>query len=339
LDFLCCQGVATKLVTEFLLKYSFEQIQPRGWCVVAETPQDKSIIGIARSYVYECFVNGKKSITSYAFLMRVHPHYRRKNLAVMMTTELFYHDLQDSNIDYMSSWVVSDNLSSLAFQDRIKEVGSADHNMPHPDTIGAFRCIGFSLDDFLKEASLTLNQNIEEINLSSYSIECITDSSEQVRITKQFISTRQFTPADLKVLFNSPLNLGTYLIKDKKTGNIAAMFNVWNSGEVRVTFLRDSDFKSDGAILFYNHWIDDTNPNALALFKILVDKAARDMYERSFKFLFLFFPDNLLSYSDVDHKAKINTLWKARVWYVVNQERLDMDSFPGVFYDPRQCLV
>jgi len=170
-------------------------------------------------------------------------------------------------------------------------------------------------------------------------MECITEPTQQLKLARQHIPSRQFTPVDLDVLFNSPLNLGTFVLRDKKTQNIVAMFNVWNSGEVRVTFLRDSDFKSDGAILFYNHWIDDSNPNASDLFKILIEKAAEEMLERSFKFLFLFFPDNILSYPDVEHKAKINILWKARVWYVVNQDRLDMDSFPGVFYDPRQCLI
>jgi len=58
--------------------------------------------------------------------------------------------------------------------------------------------------------------------------------------------------------------------------------------------------------------------------------------------LFCFFPvkSNILSlFQKYEKHASIDISWKARVFYIVNQTKLDTQNYPDVFYDPRECLV
>jgi len=312
-----------------------------------ETSQDEKMVGIARSYVYECIVNGVRCVTSYPFLMRVHPHYRRKNLALWMTTELFYHDMQTADVDYLSSWVIADNVSSIGLQERIAAVGGERAGMPPPDTLGVFRNLGVKLEylqgSFLSSAFEISSSSFASPYENSFTpeIQEINNASEQEKLVTGYLTNRQFIPSDLQVLYSSPLNLGSFVIKDPSTGLPAAFINVWNCGEVRVSFFRESDFRSEGAILFYNHWYDESSPSGLLLFKILIENVAHIMSSKGFKFLFFFFPENLPIFTpELQAKAKINVLWKSRIWYTsLFKPKLDHVNFPSLFYDPRQCLI
>jgi len=333
LDYLCCQGIKTKLVSEFLLKIAFEQIQPRGWCCVAEDTNG-DMVGIARSYVYECMINGKPSPISYAFLIRTHPHYRRRNLAIRLTSQLFSHDVQVADVEYMSSWVVVDNFSSQGLQEKIGIRGSQLHGMSPPDSLKNFRCIGKPINFFSQSSEQSASSVIYKVSLQ-----------DQIEIARSFQTNYQFFPLDIEALFKSPLNLGCYVLKEKvinSSGQIEeqllAYINVWNSGEVRLTMIRETDIRSDGAVLMYNSWHEDSERGQEA-FKKLVEKAAKELSNKGFKFVFTFFSETTPFNSAHATNAQIDTLWQARVWYVVSQEKLDMQAFPNLFYDPRQCLV
>jgi len=337
LDFLCCQGVKTKLVSEFLLKYAFEQIQPRGWCCIVETAKDKQMIGIARSYVYDCLVNGEKSVNAYAFLMRVHPHYRRKNLGIWMTVELYLHDLQTSSVDYCTSWVVADNDSSLVLQEKIAVVGAERIGMDTPDTMGAFRCLGFDMENLKGDF---LSHDCPPNYKSSQLIQFIDKPSDQTKIALELLSNRQFLPLDLTTLYEFPLNLGTFVIRNPQTGLPAAILSVWDSGQVRIAYFKDSTFRSDDAVLLYNHWYDESSPTGLILFKILLEHVIQIMSSKGCPFLYWFFPQDLPILSpDVQSRSRINVLWKARVWYTSTKPKIDQKAYPILFYDPRQCLI
>jgi len=52
-----------------------------------------------------------------------------------------------------------------------------------------------------------------------------------------------------------------------------------------------------------------------------------------------FFPDKLDVFKRYEKYSSIDILWKATVFYVINQTKLDIQTFPNVFYDPRECLV
>jgi len=116
------------------------------------------------------------------------------------------------------------------------------------------------------------------------------------------------------------------------------MLNVWNSGEVRITVIRETDFRSDGAILLYNHWCEHSEKGYEAL-NYLLENVCQILSTEGFKYVFLFFPDKLDLFHRYEKFSSIDILWKARVFYIINQTKLDTQTFPNIFYDPRECLV
>jgi len=335
LDYLCCQGVATKLVTEFLTKYAFEEIQPRGWCCIAED-HSGNMVGIGRSYVYECLVNGKPASASYVFLIRVHPHFRRRNLALWLTTQLFFHDLQVSDIDYMTSWVVVDNFHSLNLQEKIATRAKSLHGMPEPDTLSTYCSIGCPLDELLRDPDFLLTDALlEQLEKDGITFERIRPEDE-VDMAREIHTSTQFLPQDLEALFAAVFNLGTYIMRRGK--EVLAHINTWNSGEIRVSTIRDTNVRSDGSFTAYNPWFQPTAAGARA-FHLLLILLNSEMSQRHFKFVFFFFPEAYDLNRLLLRTAKMNIAWKARIWYVANQTKIDILKYPSIFYDPRQCLM
>lgn len=339
LDFLCCQG-ASKLVSEFLLKYAFEQIQPRGWCCVAEN-QKGDMVGLVRTYIYQCSVNGEPASVSYTFLMRVHPHYRQKNLATFLITQVFLHDVHEADVDYMTSWVISDNGPSLSLQDKIHKEASAKHGMPAPDVIGSFRCIGISIPNMLSLCSTTNSQSTFSFQNSQYTFAKLS-REEQVFYGNKFHSKHQFFPLDLDKLYEQPINVGAYAILEETNGEpeVIALVNVWNNSQVRITYAHDSKFRSEDSVLLHNHWYEDSE-RGRTLFTRLVEMVASSLDADGFKFAFLFFPTfvPLIETKQFEKKADVNVIWNPRVWYVNKPDKLDMQKFGDIFYDPRECLI
>jgi len=337
LDYLCCQGVTTKLVTEFLMKYTFEHIQPRGWCCIAED-QSGNMVGSGRSYVYDCLVNGKSASVSYVFLIRVHPHFRRRNLALWLTTQLFFHDLQVSDIDYMSSWVVVDNVHSITLQDKIAKSGASIHGMPEPDTLSTYLSIGCPLPDILQDQEFKTSEAAQEQLDKEAGIyfEKVRPEDE-VELARHIHAKTQFLPNDLDALFGAQFHVGTYVMRrgDKE---IVAYINVWNSGEIRVSTLRDSNVRSDGSFTAYNPWFEPS-PEGARAFHMMISLINIEMAQQNFKFAFFFFPEDYEMNQKLMRTAKMNIPWKARIWYVSNQTKIDTTNFPSIFYDPRQCLM
>jgi len=367
LDFLCCQGHATKLVSEFPLVHPFEEVQPRGWCCVAED-KTGSMVGIARSYVYSCMVNGQISSVSYVFLLRVHPHYRRQNLALWLTTQLFFHDVQENDVEYMTSWVVVDNLSSLHLQDKIAEEARTKHGMPKPELLGSFRCVGQTVQELLEkinqkseveevdpEVAIAKRQAIkEEINHDDEDVEeveqitigdmdCeikqIASLPEELELIDTMHGKNQFFPTDVETLVKSQFHLGTFVVVDKKTNRILGGIHSWNSGAIRITSLRDTDFRASDAALLYNpFWVRDTEFSQEICDSLTAHVALR-MRKIGYSFIYCFFPEEHPSVSKIAPNSVINVPWRARIWYVTNETKVEVGPDSSIFYDPRQCLV
>jgi ribosomal protein S18 acetylase RimI-like enzyme len=342
LDYICYQGEKTKLISEFVLKHPWETVQPRGSSLVAEDYKG-DVAGVARSYIYDCNVNGEASSTSYVFLIRVHPDYRRMSLAIYLTARLFYRDVTEADVQYMTSWVVVDNTASLGLQDRIASVGKEVYGMPESEIIGAYRCLGCPLTEFTSKFSAPLN--------NSTIFRQVTSSQVATSLVAPHYADSQFFPHDLQALFASPLSLGVFTIsaKNPTTGEeeVMASISAWNSGEVRISSFRDSDFRSDGAILLYNPWFHPS-PEGREFFKQLVGQTCLTMSDKGFRFVNFFLPNDLNSevqkqylpvIEKIEKLAKMNVTWRARVWYVRNKTRLNMNKFSNIFYDPRQTLI
>lgn len=372
LDYLCCQGHATKLVSEFPLVHPFEEVQPRGWCCVAED-KTGSMVGIARSYVYTCIVNGQTSAVSYAFLLRVHPYYRRQNLALWLTTQLFFHDVQENDVDYMTSWVVSDNLSSLHLQDKIAEEARTKHGMPAPELLGNFRCVGQTIDEVLEKihqnntrsAQTDVDQEVadakkqeikedlnssadddveKEVNLTIGDMECeikqINSLQEECDLIQAMHGNNQFFPSDVDELVKSSFHLGTYVLIDKKTNKVLGGIHAWNSGAIRISSLRDTEFRAEEAALLYNpFWIKELEDLSPLICDSIISHATLSLRRAGFKYLYCFFPDHHPSLPTISEKAPINVPWRARIWYVTNQTKVTVPDDSSIFYDPRQCLI
>jgi len=343
LDYICYQGEKTKLISEFPLKHPWETIQPRGSSLVAEDYKG-DVAGVARSYIYDCNINGESSSNSYVFLIRVHPDYRRMSLAVYLTGRLFYRDVTEADVQYMTSWVVVDNTPSLGLQDRIAAVGKEAYGMPESETIGSYRCVGTYLDVLANTYDLSIpdDQSIIFRQFTSPSL-CASLVTPKYR-------NAQFFPHDIEQLFASPLSLGVFTMSTKSNQlkeSVKASICVWNSGDVRITSFKDSDFRSDGAILLHNAWFHPS-PEGQALFLALIQRVCRLMQQKGFKFVNLFLPDKgnneihdlyIPIIQQLERGSKINVTWRARVWYVRNKTKLDMKTYPEIFYDPRQALI
>jgi len=345
LDYICYQGEKTKLISEFLLKHPWESVQPRGSSLVAEDYKG-DVAGVARSYIYDCNVNGAASSTSYVFLIRVHPDYRRMSLAIYLTARLFYRDVTEADVQYMTSWVVVDNNASLGLQDRIASVGKEVYGMPESEIIGAYRCLGCFLTNFNQYSSqfLKLDDSMTFRQINSAQI-------ASSIVSPQYVDS-QFYPHDLDALYSSPLSLGVFAIttRNPQTGKdeLLASVSAWNSGEIRVSSFRDSDFRSDGAILLYNPWFHPS-PKGQAAFRSLVANVGHSMADKGYRFVNLFLPNGgqdspqqdmyIPIVQEIEKVAKMNVTWRARVWYVRNKTHLDMKTFPDIFYDPRQTLI
>jgi len=342
LDYICYQGEKTKLISEFVFKHPWESIQPRGSSLVAEDYKG-DVAGVARSYIYDCNVNGEASSTSYVFLIRVHPDYRRMSLAIYLTARLFYRDVTEADVQYMTSWVVVDNNASLGLQDRIASVGKEVYGMPDSEIIGAYRCLGCFTSEFCSRFPLPMNDSAIFRHVASPEV-------ASSIVTPQYVES-QFFPHDLKALFASPLNLGLFTIsaKNPNTGVEEVMASIigWNSGDVRISSFRDSDFRSDGAFLLCNPWFHPSTEGR-AHFRQLLAHVCHSMTSKGFKFVNFFLPNDQNSaiqkmYAPViqqlEKVAKMNVTWRARVWYVKNKTRLDMSKFSNIFYDPRQTLI
>jgi len=344
LDYICYQGEKTKLISEFLLKHPWETVQPRGSSLVAEDYKG-DVAGVARSYIYDCNVNGAASSTSYVFLIRVHPDYRRMSLAIYLTARLFYRDVTEADVQYMTSWVVVDNNASLGLQDRIASVGKEVYGMPESEIIGAYRCLGSFLSNFQQVTSpyLKLDESLIFRQLTS------AQHASSV-VAPQYVDS-QFYSHDLLELYSSPLSLGLFTIfaKNPQTGReeLMASISAWNSGEVRVSSFRDSDFRSDGAFLLYNPWFHPSVQGQSA-FRSLLANVAQNMSDKGFRFVNIFLPNGdtcplqklyVPIIQEIEKAAKMNVTWRARVWYVRNKVHLDMIKYPNIFYDPRQTLI
>jgi len=375
LDFLCCQGHATKLVSEFPLVHPFEEVQPRGWCCVAED-KTGSMVGIARSYVYSCMVNGQTSSVSYAFLLRVHPYYRRQNLALWLTTQLFFHDVQENDVDYMTSWVVTDNLSSLGLQDKIAEEARTKHGMPAPELIGNFRCVGQTADEILEKihqnntrSSYQIEEEVdpevvnakkqeikedlnsadddvekEVVNITIGDMDCeikqVNSLQEECELIELMHGNNQFFPSDVETLVKSLFHLGTFVVTDKKTNKVLGGLHAWNSGAIRITSLRDSEFRADDAALLYNpFWVREMEDLSPLICSTLLSHATNSLRRAGFKYIYCFFPDAHPTLSTISEKATISVPWRARIWYVTNQTKVTVPDDSSIFYDPRQCLI
>jgi len=343
LDHLCSQGVSTKLVTEFLMKHQFEEIQPKGWCCVAED-LNGVIVGIARSYVYDIHVNGEIVTTSYVFLIRVHPHFRRKNLALWLMTQLFFHDHQEFDVDYMTSWVVVDNLSSLGLQDKIADRGATIHGMPKPDTLGAYRCLGAVLSEITASPKFELAaKHKAKMEREGFRFERLKEGhpDEEAALLERLHENSLFRPVDMIELVSHPLHQGTYAIVSSSSGKeeVLAVLTLWDSGAIRVSTIRDTDVRSDGALLAYNPWMADSPRGARAfnlLLRSLLNHLRRD---RGAPFVFMFLPEEFEVNSLLAKSSRIDVLWQCRVWYVGRQNKVVKDKFASIFYDPRQCLI
>jgi len=342
LDYICYQGEKAKLISEFILKHPWESIQPRGSSLVAEDYKG-DVAGVARSYIYDCNINGQASSASYVFLIRVHPDYRRMSLAVYLTARLFYRDVTEADVQYMTSWVVVDNTPSLGLQDRIASVGKEAYGMPESETIGSYRCVG----SYLKDLVSTFNPNI--LDNPSLIFRHFTSPNLCSSLVTPKYRDAQFFPHDIEELFASPLSLGVFTISTQtnQTESVKASICVWNSGEVRITSVKDSEFRSDGAILLHNAWFHPS-PEGQALFLVLIRRVCQLMLQKGFKFVNLFLPDKgnnelhdlyIPIIQQLEKGSKINVTWRARVWYVKNKTKLDMKAYPDLFYDPRQALV
>jgi len=342
LDYICYQGEKTKLISEFVFKHPWESIQPRGSSLVAEDYKG-DVAGVARSYIYDCNVNGEASSTSYVFLIRVHPDYRRMSLAIYLTARLFYRDVTEADVQYMTSWVVVDNNASLGLQDRIASVGKEVYGMPDSEIIGAYRCLGCPLSEFCSRFPLPMNDSAVFRKVAS------PEAGSSI-VTPQYVDS-QFFPHDLKALFASPLSLGLFTIsaKNPNSGVEEVMASVigWNSGDVRISSFRDSDFRSDGAFLLCNPWFHPS-PEGRAYFRQLLAHVCHSLSSKGFKFVNFFLPNDQNSHiqkmyvpviQQLEKVAKMNVTWRARVWYVKNKTRLDMNKCSNIFYDPRQTLI
>jgi len=374
LDFLCCQGHATKLVSEFPLVHPFEEIQPRGWCCVAED-KTGSMVGIARSYVYSCMVNGQTCAVSYAFLLRVHPYYRRQNLALWLTTQLFFHDVQENDVDYMTSWVVTDNLSSLGLQDKIAEEARSKHGMPAPELIGNFRCVGQTIEEILEKmhqhntlsgyqieevdtevqdakkqeikedldnADDDVEKDVEYITIGDMDCEIrqINSVEEECELIEIMHGNNQFFPSDVESLVKSLFHLGTYILTDKKNNKILGGIHAWNSGAIRITSLRDTEFRADEAALLYNpFWTKEFADLSPLICASLISSATLSLRRAGFKYLYCFLPETHPTVPVIAEKATINVPWRARIWYVTNTTKVTVPDDSSIFYDPRQCLI
>jgi len=342
LDYICYQGEKTKLISEFLLKHPWETVQPRGSSLVAEDYKG-DVAGVARSYIYDCNVNGAASSTSYVFLIRVHPDYRRMSLAIYLTARLFYRDVTECDVQYMTSWVVVDNNASLGLQDRIASVGKEVYGMPESEIIGAYRCLGCFVSEFAQLSSKII------LNDSSIVRHVTSPQVASSIVTPNHVHS-QFFPHDLEALFSSPLSLGVFTLSVKGPSGeerMMASVSAWNSGDVRISSFRDSDFRSDGAFLLYNPWFHPS-PEGRDCFRQLIAQACNTLASKGFRFVNMFLPNDQNSeaqmmYAPViqefEKLAKMNVTWRARVWYVRNKTRLDMNKFANIFYDPRQTLI
>jgi len=342
LDYICYQGEKTKLISEFVFKHPWESIQPRGSSLVAEDYKG-DVAGVARSYIYDCNVNGEASSTSYVFLIRVHPDYRRMSLAIYLTARLFYRDVTEADVQYMTSWVVVDNNASLGLQDRIASVGKEVYGMPDSEIIGAYRCLGCFLPDFCSRFPLPMNDSVVFRQLTS--------PEAAASIVLPQYEHSQFFPHDLQTLFASPLSLGCFTItaKNPNTGVDEVMASIigWNSGDVRISSFRNSDFRSDDAFLLCNPWFHPSSEGR-AYFRQLLAHVCHSMSSKGFKFVNFFLPNDQTNQTQklylpviqqLEKLAKMNVTWRARVWYVRNKTRLDMSKFSDIFYDPRQTLI
>jgi len=298
------------------------------------------MVGIARSYVYQCMVNGIPTLISYPFLFRIHPHHRRKNLALKLVEQLFVQDVQDFQVEYMTSWVVVDNLPSEGFQSKIGYEVNERFGLPLPEYIGSFRQMCLLLNDVNK---LSL-KNPPSLVGGKFFVSQVS-REKQVELARSLQENYQLFPIDIDQLFELPLNLGTYIceeIHQNENGvserKMLAMLNVWNSGEVRIAVIRDTDFRSDGVVLLYNHWCEETEKGFEAL-NYLLEQVCQRLTSQGFKYVFMFFPDKLDLFKKYEKYSSIDILWKATVFYVINQTKLDIQTFPNVFYDPRECLV
>jgi len=156
---------------------------------------------------------------------------------------------------------------------------------------------------------------------------------------KRYIEKTQFLPKDLEALFESDLHLGTFVVRHiDENGEILAYVALFNSGEIRVSSIRDSDIRSDDAATIYNPWFQGSLLGAHAFKELLKHVVARLAVDE-FQFVFFFFPGEYEINRVLASLAKIDVSWKARIWYVNNQNRIDLNYSSAIFYDPRQCLM
>jgi len=298
-------------------------------------------------------------------------HTRRQNLALWLTTQLFFHDVQENDVDYMTSWVVSDNLSSLGLQDKIADEARQKHGMPAPELLSNFRCVGQTINELLEKLSHRVEivedvdpevalakkeeikeeinnddedvEDVEQITLGDMDCEIkqISSASEELDLVNSMHGNSQFYPTDIDTLLKSQFHLGTFVVVEKKTNTVIGGIHAWNSGAIRITTLRDSDFRADDAALLHNPFWNRDLPFDVAeqLSDGLTSHVALRMRKNGYKFLYCFFPEEYPTVSKISQKAAVNVPWRARIWYVTNQTRVTVSEKNTIFYDPRQCLI
>eukprot|EP01103_Thecamoeba_quadrilineata_P005700 TRINITY_DN15470_c0_g1_i1.p1 TRINITY_DN15470_c0_g1~~TRINITY_DN15470_c0_g1_i1.p1 ORF type:complete len:404 (-),score=62.48 TRINITY_DN15470_c0_g1_i1:121-1332(-) len=336
LDKLCTQGSKTKLATEFLLNDSFESLQDgNGWAVAAFDTKG-AMIGISRTYHYRCYINGRPTTLSYLFQVRVHPEHRGRNLAVWLIIQNYYHDFQQNDADYFLSWVISDNTSSQGLQERMIGLGVDREGIVLPEHLDPYYCLGTPLKVILENVGATFYPGLRLQRVPT---------NEEVKLLADVHSGRQMLVMDLGNLVNSKFSLGTYVLKDEND-KILAGVSLWDCGRLKKCSLEYEGeiINSGNAVLFYNAWTAPTEdrPDEQKLLRDLTETLLPVVQKLEFDFVYTFY--SIEEYDSVNQhyvkNARIKLAWKSRIWYPkAYLPGVDVLNYPGLFYDPRQCLI
>jgi len=337
LDHLCTQGSRIKLKTEFLFPEPFETLQSNSWAVVAFDSK-KDMVGISRSYNYRCYFNGQLRSLSYLFQLRVHPEHRGRNLAIWLIVQLYYHDHQIHDPEYFLTWVVSDNTSSHALQKRMFDLGRDREDIATPDHLEPYYSIGSLIDAFLALEKLP---GTSTLKLKKVPLE------EEIKVLHKVHSYRQMLLEDLEGLVHSRYSLGTYVLVDENDETLAGV-SVWNSGLLKKSYLITGDnskeFDANSAVLLYNGWASPspTHPDPVKLLRELTQALGPLLKQLKFEFITTFY--SVAEFDELNQLlascAIVKVAWESRIWYPKAYiPPVDTVNYPGIFYDPRQCLM
>jgi hypothetical protein len=217
------------------------------------------------------------------------------------------------------------------------DLGQDREDISEPDQLEPYYCLGSLLEDFLALKKLPRSPSL---SLNKVHIE------EEIKLLHKVHATRQMLLEDLEGLVHSRYSLGTYTLVDENQ-EILAGVSVWNSGLLKKSSLVTEDntgFKADTAVLLYNGWASPSQkyPDAAKLLRELTEILGPLLQEFGFEFVTTFY--SVAEFDSLNQHlvtcAKVKVAWESRIWYPKNYlPRIDPTNYPGILFDPRQCLI